>query len=101
MEVGDWLVASAFGMALILNTILGVQIWIYWGKGGIYDAEDYERAEEGTRNSRKEAVSVYLGGKPGRVNGGGGNGTGTRTNSPSKPTRVRLGTPPQRVRKAE
>jgi mannose-P-dolichol utilization defect protein 1 len=88
-------------MALILNAILGVQLWMYWGKGGIYDAEDYEMAEEGTRKSRKEPVSVYLGGKPGRVNGSNGIGVGIRTNSPSRPTRVRLATPPRRVRKVE
>ncbi|EKM78029.1 hypothetical protein AGABI1DRAFT_42216 [Agaricus bisporus var. burnettii JB137-S8] len=101
MEVGDWLVASAFGMAFILNAILGVQLWMYWGKGGIYDAEEYEMAEEGTQNNMKETVSVYLGGKPGRINGSNGNGVDIRTKSPSGPTRVRLGTPPQRMRKVE
>ncbi|KAF9448556.1 mannose-P-dolichol utilization defect 1 protein [Macrolepiota fuliginosa MF-IS2] len=98
MEVGDWLVASAFGMALVLNGILGVQLWIYWGKGGIYDAEDYELAEGGGVD-RKEKVSVYLGGL-GKANTA-ANGAGVRSKTPPGPTRIRLGTPPQRARKVD
>ncbi|TFK61000.1 hypothetical protein BDN72DRAFT_778736 [Pluteus cervinus] len=30
-ETGDWLVAAAFGMALLLNSVLGIQMWMYWG----------------------------------------------------------------------
>lgn len=101
MEVGDWLVASAFGMALMLNGVLGVQLWMYWGKGGIYDAEDYELAEKGTGPERKENVSVYLGGNLSRTNVGSGNGVGMRPKSPPGPTRIRLGTPPQRARKVD
>lgn len=103
MEVGDWLVASAFAMALVLNGILGVQLWRYWGKGGIYDAEDYELAEQGGERGRPEKVSVYLGGGVGKVNSGvNGNGTGSsRPRSPTGPTRIRLGTPPQRMRKVD
>lgn len=102
MEVGDWLVASAFGMALALNGILGVQLWMYWGKGGIYDAEDYELAEEGVGVDRKEKVSVYLGGGLNKANGVvNGNGIGTTSKSSTGPTRIRLGTPPQRARKVD
>lgn len=106
MEVGDWLVASAFAMALVLNGILGVQLWQYWGKGGIYDAEDYELAEQGGERGRTEKpkVSVYLGGGLSKVNGGvgvNGNGAGSRPRSPAGPTRIRLGTPPQRMRKVD
>lgn len=32
-EMGDNLVLAGFGLAFVLNVILGVQIWMYWGKG--------------------------------------------------------------------
>lgn len=32
-EVGDSLVSAGFALALLLNIILGVQSWIYWGRG--------------------------------------------------------------------
>ncbi|KAF8651168.1 hypothetical protein AX16_004846 [Volvariella volvacea WC 439] len=40
-EVGDWLLAAGFGMALLLNLVLGVQLWMYWGnwEGKIVDDE--------------------------------------------------------------
>lgn len=31
-ELGDVLVAASYGLALLLNIILGVQLWMYWGK---------------------------------------------------------------------
>lgn len=31
-EVGDRLVAAGFALALLLNCILGAQMWMYWGK---------------------------------------------------------------------
>ena len=89
MEVGDWLIASAFAMALALNGILGVQLWRYWGKGGIYDTENYELAEQGGERVKAEKISVYLGGAE------------NRAKSPTGPTRIRLGTPPQRMRKVD
>ena len=33
-EVGDSLVSVGFALALLLNIILGVQLWIYWGNSG-------------------------------------------------------------------
>jgi len=32
-EVGDSLITAGFALALLLNIILGVQLWVYWGKG--------------------------------------------------------------------
>lgn len=104
MEVGDWLVASAFAVALVLNGILGVQLWRYWGKGGIYDAEDYELAEQGGERDKMDSkVSVYLGGGLNKMINGNmnGNGVGSRPKEPAGPTRIRLGTPPQRMRKVD
>jgi mannose-P-dolichol utilization defect protein 1 len=31
-EVGDNIVAAGFALALVLNVVLGVQMWMYWGK---------------------------------------------------------------------
>jgi mannose-P-dolichol utilization defect protein 1 len=31
-EVGDTLLTAAFALALLLNIVLGVQLWVYWGK---------------------------------------------------------------------
>ena len=31
-EVGDLLVTAGFALALLLNCILGVQMWMFWGK---------------------------------------------------------------------
>ncbi|TBU40068.1 mannose-P-dolichol utilization defect 1 protein [Dichomitus squalens] len=31
-EVGDPIVAAGFALALALNIVLGVQLWLYWGK---------------------------------------------------------------------
>lgn len=101
MEVGDWLIASAFAMALALNGILGVQLWRYWGKGGIYDTEDYELAEQGGERVKAEKISVYLGGLNNNDGGAKSNGAENRAKSPTGPTRIRLGTPPQRMRKVD
>jgi mannose-P-dolichol utilization defect 1 len=32
-EVGDNIVAAGFALALVLNNVLGAQMWMYWGKG--------------------------------------------------------------------
>jgi mannose-P-dolichol utilization defect protein 1 len=32
-EVGDNIVAAGFALALVLNIVLGAQMWMYWGKG--------------------------------------------------------------------
>jgi mannose-P-dolichol utilization defect protein 1 len=31
-EVGDNIVAAGFALALVLNIVVGVQMWMYWGK---------------------------------------------------------------------
>lgn len=33
-EVGDPILTAGFALALILNVVLGVQMWTYWGKDG-------------------------------------------------------------------
>jgi mannose-P-dolichol utilization defect 1 len=34
-EVGDNIVSAGFALALLLNIVLGVQMWLYWGKEDI------------------------------------------------------------------
>lgn len=36
-EVGDILLAAGFALALLLNVVLGFQMWAYWGKDGVKD----------------------------------------------------------------
>ena len=33
-EVGDVIVSAGFALALVLNIVLGVQLWQYWGQDG-------------------------------------------------------------------
>ncbi|KAJ7467189.1 hypothetical protein FB451DRAFT_1137866 [Mycena latifolia] len=42
-EVGDTLVAAGFALALALNVVLGVQLWMYWGRD---DVEAFPHVEE-------------------------------------------------------
>ena len=39
MEVGDVLVSAGFALALVLNVVLGVELWAYWGKEGVEDGK--------------------------------------------------------------
>jgi mannose-P-dolichol utilization defect protein 1 len=34
-EVGDSIVAAGFALALVLNLVLGAQLWIYWGQAEV------------------------------------------------------------------
>ncbi|KAJ7121340.1 hypothetical protein C8R43DRAFT_900322 [Mycena crocata] len=36
-EVGDAIVAAGFALALVLNVILGAQLWMYWGRDDVRD----------------------------------------------------------------
>ncbi|KAJ3734280.1 mannose-P-dolichol utilization defect 1 protein [Lentinula guzmanii] len=40
-EVGDWLVSAGFALALVLNGVLGLQLWMYWGKDIDERNDDY------------------------------------------------------------
>jgi len=50
-EVGDSLVSAGFALALVLNIILGAQLWMYWGQRG--DVHD----EFGLGGGRREVYS--------------------------------------------
>ncbi|KAF8075231.1 hypothetical protein FPV67DRAFT_1665959 [Lyophyllum atratum] len=53
-EVGDSLVSAGFAFALVLNLVLGAQLWMYWGqsgleakeKGGAYELRSVETEKE-------------------------------------------------------
>ncbi|KAF8805897.1 mannose-P-dolichol utilization defect 1 protein [Phlegmacium glaucopus] len=51
-EVGDSLVSAGFALALLLNIILGIQLWVYWGNG-----EDLNLSE---RYKFKEKANPHL-----------------------------------------
>ena len=40
-EVGDSIVVASFAFALVLNLVLGAQLWMYWGQAEV-DTEDKE-----------------------------------------------------------
>jgi len=54
-EVGDALVSAGFALALVLNVVLGVQLWMYWGQGG--DVKD-EFGLDGHREMYSEKEKV-------------------------------------------
>ncbi|KAG9315309.1 hypothetical protein JVU11DRAFT_4448 [Chiua virens] len=56
-EVGDVIVTAGFALALILNIVVGVQMWMYWGKddkdayvktpiGVVHEKEDWARHQK-------------------------------------------------------
>jgi len=66
-EVGDWLVSAGFALALGLNSILGVQLWLYWGKD--YDDRDGYELDNGKGKSAAsyapwQSQSFYQAGTP-------------------------------------
>lgn len=44
-EVGDPILAAGFALALLLNIVLGVQMWAYWGRDGVPAASKHEERE--------------------------------------------------------
>lgn len=50
-EVGDLIITASFVLALILNIVLGVQMWIYWGKDG---KDAYSKAPIGVVSEKEK-----------------------------------------------
>ena len=82
-EVDDWIVSAGIAVALILNIILGIQMYIYWPK---VDKAAYEMQSingRKTESAHPEKVSAVY--EP----------TGTSTwNQPTQPLQHRVSTPP-------
>lgn len=52
-EVGDSTLAAGFFLALVLNLVLGVQMYLYWGNDGKFSLDEKERGVElEERNSK-------------------------------------------------
>ncbi|KIJ14313.1 hypothetical protein PAXINDRAFT_169912, partial [Paxillus involutus ATCC 200175] len=48
-EVGDDIVTAGFALALLLNVVLGIQMWMYWGK----DEKDYSKTPIGVVSEKE------------------------------------------------
>lgn len=63
-EVGDIIVTAGFALALVLNIVLGVQMWMYWGKDdkGMYSKTliGVEHEKEDWAQARHEKVDVVV-----------------------------------------
>ncbi|KIK63108.1 hypothetical protein GYMLUDRAFT_163817 [Collybiopsis luxurians FD-317 M1] len=57
-EVGDWLVSAGFALALTLNAVLGVQLWIYWGKD-VDDRDGYDLDDSKGRSASSYAPHTF------------------------------------------
>lgn len=54
-EVGDIIVTAGFALALILNIVVGVQMWMYWGND---DKEVYSKTSIGVVHEKEEWTQV-------------------------------------------
>ena len=65
-EVGDLIVTAGFALALLLNLVLGAQMWLYWGKEGKEDVgttqlgAPSEREKEDWASERQGRVDVVV-----------------------------------------
>jgi len=51
-EVNDLLVSAGFALALLLNIVLGAQLWMYWG-------DKHAAAEMGAASSHEKSSASY------------------------------------------
>ncbi|KAG5642237.1 hypothetical protein DXG03_003361 [Asterophora parasitica] len=64
-EVKDKLVAAGFALALVLNLVLGAQLWLYWGQSGVdakkekYELHSVEAEKEKERVSPAPVAAVH------------------------------------------
>ena len=90
-EVGDRLVAAGFALALILNIVLGAQLYMYWGQGDVKDEfglrEEFKVKEEETYAPAVWESSTPMLHQP----------TATRATNASSLTTHRVSTPPPRT----
>jgi len=56
-EVGDALVSAGFALALVLNIVLGAQLWMYWGQGA--DVKDEFELHKHSSYREKSTVPAY------------------------------------------
>ncbi|KII86560.1 hypothetical protein PLICRDRAFT_113755 [Plicaturopsis crispa FD-325 SS-3] len=53
-EVGDLIVTAGFALALLLNIVLGAQMWMYWGKG---DGGELGKVPTGEKHATAKALT--------------------------------------------
>ncbi|KAH7884711.1 hypothetical protein F5I97DRAFT_1812440 [Phlebopus sp. FC_14] len=61
-EIGDKIVTAGFALALVLNLVLGVQMWLYWGKDGrdMYDKTPIGASKEVWEPQKQGKVDVVV-----------------------------------------
>ncbi|TDL17851.1 mannose-P-dolichol utilization defect 1 protein [Rickenella mellea] len=60
-EVGDRLLFGGFALALVLNCVLGAQMWMYWGKDvGVKEKEDLGRFNTPVGIHEKPHVDIVV-----------------------------------------
>ncbi|KAJ3510193.1 hypothetical protein NLJ89_g4823 [Agrocybe chaxingu] len=98
-EVGDSLVAAGFALALLLNVVLGAQLWMYWGQVG--DVKDEFGLRERSEYKEKERASPVPAYPPAAWEAQGQppiyQPTATRATGSPGPASHRVATPPPRT----
>lgn len=56
--VGNNLVAAGFALTLVLNVVLGVQLWMYWGQGKVSFSSSKQKEEYGYELNKKVGGST-------------------------------------------
>jgi len=57
-EMGDSLVFAGFALALVLNLVLGWQIWIYWGQGVPASKENWQKEKPMPSSSSNQPMEA-------------------------------------------
>ncbi|PPQ73753.1 hypothetical protein CVT24_006944 [Panaeolus cyanescens] len=101
-EVGDNIVAAGFAFALVLNLVLGAQLWMYWGQGEVKARQAHEAQGYELKEKRQESPAYEPHAPSWQAQSQGGpqlyQPTASRaTATPSTPTTHRISTPPPRT----
>ncbi|KAK2465737.1 hypothetical protein APHAL10511_002281 [Amanita phalloides] len=86
-EVNDWIVSAGFAVALVLNIILGFQMYIYWPKAekATYEMQPVDGPSvKADQTYSEKASSTYA-------------PTSSTWNQPAQPLQHRISTPPPRA----
>ncbi|KAH6874477.1 hypothetical protein BKA70DRAFT_1208710 [Coprinopsis sp. MPI-PUGE-AT-0042] len=81
-EVGDNIVAAGFFLALVLNVVLGTQLYMYWGDSAASSKRTLTRPQENGNGIEMDHLNGRgLGGGHGSPNTAKGTSTGTEVNA--------------------
>ena len=59
-EVNDRVITAGFALGLVLNLILGAQMWMYWGVGAQPKANGEEKKTVGVKEKGQSSIDVKL-----------------------------------------